>query len=393
MENVTSVTPDNSSFTMTEETSSIYITTAATTLTLDGPLPISINFIITYCVISPFLCVVGIFGNVLTLVIVRDQKKKTSSSCLVFSLALSDLLVLVARLSYDIYRNFQIFAPAQTVAFSRYIPSYGFLEITIYLRRVSKILLIPVVIERLIAIWFPLQVRSLCTTRKSMLFVGFLVVFASIFGIPNIVDCMITHLRVINEGGVVYKGQMATVLELARNYKYLSETMSFLFKINRVVFDFFPMIFVILANVAILIGLKDSIKVLEISNTQTDWSTARKKQTKQITRMLLSVTVTFVFLCLPDDIISVLVNYFNFRNIESYVYTTCNTFSTLNHAVNFLLYWALNSTYRQRYLAIVTCRKCRLVSTDLTESPHPVVSATVTTLNENVKDSSFRERF
>ena len=389
MENVTTVAFNNNTLVTTEETSVIGVTTVATTLR--GTSPIPLNYIITYCVLSPFICVLGILGNALTLVIIRDQKKKTSSSYLVFSLAVSDLLVLVTRLMYDIYRDFQIFWPEQTIAFSRFIPSYGFLLINIYLKRISKLLLIPVVLERFIAIWFPLQVRSLCTTRKSMVCVGVLVVFASIFGIPNIIDCMITHLRVINEGGVVYKGQMATVLELVRTYKYLSETMSFLLKMNRVVFDFFPMIFVMLANVAIVVGLKDNIRQLERANTQTDISTTRKNQTKQITRMLLSVTVAFVFLCLPDDILSVLVNYFNFKNIKSYVYTTCNTFSTLNHAVNFLLYGAFNSAYRQRYLAIVTCRKCRSMSGDISESSQSVMSASTATFNERVIDSSFKE--
>ena len=388
MKNVT--TFNNSTLVTTEETSVIGVTTVATALRGSSPIPL--NYIITYCVLSPFICLLGILGNALTLVIVREQKKKTSSSFLVFCLALSDLLVLVTRLMYDIYRNFQVFTPEQTVAFSRYIPSYEFILTNIYLKRISKLLLIPVVVERFIAIWFPLQVRRLCTTWKSMVFVCILVVFASIFGIPNIVDCMITHLRIIGEGGEVYKGQMATVLELVRTYKYLSEPMSFLFKMNRVVFDFFPIIFVMLANIAIVIGLKDNIRQLERSNTQTDLSTTRKNQTKQITRMLLSVTVAFVFLCLPDDIVSVLINYFNFKNIKGYVYTTCSTFSTLNNAVNFLLYGSFNSAYRQRYLAIVTCRKCRSVSDDLSESCQSVVSASATTFGENAKDSSFREK-
>ena len=105
----------NSTLSTMNTTSDINVT--SDTPTTDIPAVISINFIVTYCFFSPFLCVLGIFGNVLTLVIVRDQKKKNSSSFLVFSLAVCDTVVLASRLLFVIYRNCQMFAPSENSFF------------------------------------------------------------------------------------------------------------------------------------------------------------------------------------------------------------------------------------------------------------------------------------
>ena len=183
---------------------------------------LDLSYIIPYCLLFPVICTVGILGNVLTLFIVH-QKKKVASLYFIMCLAIADLLVLVTRMLFVIYRLFQHYLTLPTVTVSKHIPSYVLVLIYVYFTRISNCILIAMVIERVIAVWLPMKVHLVFTKRKAAITLTVVVVVVTVLNIPPIVDAIITHIEAVRKGGKVFAGKMATLMEINRHKTLMPE--------------------------------------------------------------------------------------------------------------------------------------------------------------------------
>ena len=215
------------------------------------------------------------------------------------------------------------------------------------------------VMERLIAVWFPLKVQLFCTSRKVIICIAVITIAVSGLNVPTIVNAIATHNEAVQNGGVVFVGKLATVLELNRHNNLMSESTDILMRLNRIVLDFTPIVLIIMSNIFIVVGLRKSVKKIErmTSGSQKDSNKLRRIQSRQITKMLFGISCAFVVLCSPNDFLFVLVYYFQVQNANNWIYIMFDVLSTTNHAINFIFYGAVNASYRRRYLQLLLCKK------------------------------------
>ena len=312
---------------------------------------LDLSYIIPYCILFPVICTVGIVGNVLTLFIVRE-KKKVASLYFIMCLAIADLLVLVTRMLFVIYRIFQHYLALPTLAVSKHIPSYILVLIYVYFTRISNCILIAMVIERVIAVWLPMKVHLISTKRKAAITLIVVVVVVTALNIPPIVDAFITHIEAVRKGGKVFAGKMATLMEINRHKTLMPESINLLDRLNRILLDYTPTLLILWSNITIVVGLRYSMQKIKriASESQDDFTKQRQKQSKQITKMLFGVSCAFLVLCSPRFFL------FLFEyNANPWIHVMFNVLSTTNYAINFLFYGTINASYRRRYIELLSC--------------------------------------
>lgn len=177
-------------------------------------------------VVYTLIFVVGVAGNLLVcLVILRHQTMKTPTNYYLFSLAISDLLVLLLGMPlevYEMWRNYPfLFGPVgcyfktalfETVCFA------SILSVT------------TVSVERYVAILHPFRAKLECTRRRALRVLGIIWVFSVLFSLPN-TSLHGIKLHYFPNGSLVPGSATCTVIKPMWIYNFIIQATSFLFYI------------------------------------------------------------------------------------------------------------------------------------------------------------------
>ena len=133
------------------------------------------------------------------------------------------------------------------------------------------------------------------------------------------------------------------------------------FLFNRFVCDISPIPLVMIGNVIIIIWLrKDKIIKSTIDDNQKQ---QRKYQERQLTKLLLTISLLFLVLCGPLEIYSFLVLsgilQMRISKMGILLPEVLTTLSLVNSAINFIVYTLMNKKYREEFLKMLSCFKPR----------------------------------
>ena len=238
------------------------------------------------------------------------------------------------------------------------LSSFLFLKLSHLFERISKVISIAIVSERIIAVMMPFRVKIICRpTRIAVVIVMiYIVTFAT--SLPNVVDVFMHHYK-INSNGTTYSHK-------PNAEKYRSKSLSksafrpILYICNLLAFDFLPIPVVMVSNIIIIIWLRNGDgENLAINEVQQQ----RKFEERQITKLLLTISILFLVLCGPSGIYAFL--FFTKIHVSSMnptmvlVVDILATLNLLNSSINFVVYAAMNTKYRAGYKAILCCFKQR----------------------------------
>lgn len=144
------------------------------------------NFI-TYGILLNVIGIFGIFGNIISMIILSRPQMKSSINYLLIGLARCDtVLIITSMLLFGLpsiysatgylyiyyYRVYPLIAP---VVF----------PIAMISQTVSVYLTLIVTLERFVAVCHPLQARSLCTCGRARLYVIFVIIFSVLYNITR----------------------------------------------------------------------------------------------------------------------------------------------------------------------------------------------------------------
>ena len=127
---------------------------------------------------------------------------------------------------------------------------------------------------------------------------------------------------------------------------------------NRLLFDVIPIPSVIIGNVVIIVGLR---RRSSLKSTSEESNQTRKYQERQLTKLLLVVSFSFLTLCAPFDISSFISITGDYDNkipkgvVTSLITEILTTLTLLNSSINFVIYSVMNKRYRQGYISILKC--------------------------------------
>ena len=280
---------------------------------------------------------VGLFGNVITLIITLKSKGSSKShNTLIMSLALMDTLALV---------TFPINQPSFMEIMWVYIEALNNVICGVFMviyRTASfnaTLMNLLISIERFIVVWFPLKSKQLLTTKVLIISIvscslGSLVLYVlpALFRNLETIDCTNQESIAANVGN------QRSVLGIP------------MYIITRLLLVALPaMILLILTPLTIGKLLHIRAKRRHLTTQSTDTGTFR------ISVLLMSVVITFLLLFVVPNLIRIGLSAGRI-SVNTDIFLECVfILSHINHSTNFLLYAVFLKEFREKLIAYLSC--------------------------------------
>nr|XP_020453178.1 thyrotropin-releasing hormone receptor-like [Monopterus albus] len=314
---------------------------------------------IQYKVISSLLllliCVFGIVGNVMVILVVLTTKHmRTPTNCYLVSLAMADLMVLIAA---------GLPAVSDSIFGSWVFGHYGCLCITYFQYlgiNASSCSITAFTIERYIAICHPIKAQFLCTLSRAKKIILFVWAFTSIY---CVMWFYLSDIQVL-----VYDN----ITIITCGYKVPRQ-----FYLPIYFFDFGVFFVVPLLLSAVLYGLIARILCLNplpsdhkdkkknghnnhtinrstsCKNSRHSSSTATSR--RQVTKMLAVVVILFAALWMPYRTLVVVNSFLEQAYLDNWFLLFCRICIYLNSAINPVIYNAMSQKFRAAFRKICRC--------------------------------------
>ncbi|NWH47140.1 NMUR2 protein, partial [Fregata magnificens] len=287
--------------------------------------------------------VVGVVGNFLVcLVILKHRNMKTPTNYYLFSLAISDLLVLLFGMPLEVYEMWSnypfLFGPIGCYLKTALFETVCFASI---------LSVTTVSMERYIAILHPFRAKLESTRKRALRTIVVLWVLSVLFALPNTG----THgimLQYFPNGTLVPGSATCTVVMPMWIYNCIVQITSFLFYV-------LPM--GVISVLYYLMGLRlKGDKSLEVEEMAVN---VQRPSRKSVTKMLFVLVIAFAICWAPFHIDRL---FFSFvvewteplANIFNLIHVVSGVFFYLSSAVNPIIYNLLSQRFRMAFLSVVS---------------------------------------
>lgn len=302
-------------------------------------------------IVPPIIIPLGTTGNILTIIVILRQIRKTTSiSLFLLCLAVSDMLVLYTVTLRHWIRNVwetdirdMSDAGCKAHAFLTYVSM-----------QLSSWLLVAVTTERVFSVVVPHRVKFICTNKTVLLLIG--LILALIFGL---------NAHILYGVGLKSDADLG-YYDLRCSTKAESYKLFF--------YSIWPWIdFTIVFALPFAIFICSNVLIIsKIASHNKRWRSIQgDKDNKRLTILLIWLCI-FFFLCLtPSGIYFIVSPYWrtvilaqeSSRTIHydleymAFWYAIINCISYLNATCNFIFYVLSGARFRQEIINLITCRK------------------------------------
>ncbi|ESP02781.1 hypothetical protein LOTGIDRAFT_156726 [Lottia gigantea] len=307
---------------------------------------------------------IGFPGNMASIITILRMPPLTSSTAYVAVLAAVDTLAIIDKLLFHQLTLYDVHIGVGGCRVLYYFGSF----FSMYVNWI----LVAMTVERFVAIWFPLKVGSYCNGRKAGTIMG---VIAIILLLADL-QFLWTATQHVSETGNVDCGFAAEYQTFISLYWYW---------IDGTLYAIIPCILLFIFNFLIIFGIRRSGRIQkDLTNSKSDQMAEKFRQQRQITIMLVVVSIVFVMLTIPNCLFYIVKPYWTYQKNSydhaKFVMTNQIIFvlSDSNHAVNFYLYFLSGKRFRRRFFDTILCRRA---------VRRPFTSV-MRTINSNVSNTS-----
>ena len=312
-----------------------------------------------YAILTPFIIIIGIFGNTVSLIIFKKRAlRKLSASLYLKAICISDTCVLLTYVLLDwLFKGLPVVsggAKVSVVSINGLCQLFLFVSYTF--RIISVWLIIVFTFERYVAICHPLQRRLICTRSFSFKLIGCVSILASIL-------CL--YKPIISSTSNVGTG--TAVCSMNHDYRQINW---YLDTFYGVCITALPFTIIFFFNTMILRKLvcrkSDMVETLAISR--------ESRMRLEFTFILLSISTCFVCLNFPyfivacrrflqssqsegSDIDNITIKSAQTTEPDRNSLYFTRTIFYFNYAINFFLYCLTGKQYRKYMIQLFCCRK------------------------------------
>ena len=253
-----------------------------------------VEITVIYLCLFPLIVSFGIFGNILTVIMLFKETETSTTLIYLKHLAFVDLFTLTIKGAIAVCVWWQLFRLEQYITWK--VNTFTLNKLTYFSEKISKYITMGIVFERIVAVTWPFKIKDICTPLRTKIVVVVIYVIVLAVSLPFIFDVFIFF----NNTDTVIQGH-SSVFEEGKNYFIFrlanDKALIITFLINRTI-HFLPVPFIIIGNVVIIAGLRkrDIIKSSSVGENKH-----RKRQERQVTKMCLIISVTFLCLCRPNE--------------------------------------------------------------------------------------------
>ena len=289
----------------------------------------------------------GVFGNVMTIIIVRRFRAASSSSAMdpyFMVLAVTDLCVVITG-------SFLAWVQSATGFHMRQTHEVVCKSVVFMLNvgaACSAWILVAMTIQRAVSVAWPHRVNVLCTPRRSWWVILTIVVFFSL-----------AYSHMLYGVGVVPSAGYACIMT---SQSYALFMLNVWVNIDMFLFSLLPFACLFLSNSVLVLKLRRSVKDADDQLTTTDTQQAsRERKANSVTLTAIVVSAVFIVLTSPQAIY----NTFSFKNTNSetgnvddlalrfFLQKTFNMIGYFNYSVNFYLYCLTGEKFRKEFRKIM----------------------------------------
>uniref|UniRef100_UPI00398F850A thyrotropin-releasing hormone receptor-like n=1 Tax=Pristiophorus japonicus TaxID=55135 RepID=UPI00398F850A len=301
------------------------------------------------------ICGMGIAGNVMVvLVVLKTKHMRTPTNCYLVSLAIADLIVLLAAGLPNI---------TESVAASWVYGYVGCLCIT-YLQylgiNASSCSITAFTIERYIAICHPIKAQFICTVSRAKKILAFVWAFTSVYCVMWFFLLDIKQIPHANGIKVVcdYK--------VSRNH-YLP-----IYFLDFTIFYVIPLfvatvLYGLIARILFLNPIpstpqdtaNNSIHKGRTINVSCRRNKGAQSSRKQVTKMLAVVVILFALLWMPYRTLVVVNSLMNTPYLNTWFLLFCRMSIYLNSAINPVIYNLMSQKFRAAFKKLCKCKQTR----------------------------------
>ncbi len=302
---------------------------------------------ITGLVCYPIIVLVGLTGNLLTLIVLNHKKMNTSTNVLLRALAVADTMKLLNDGLYFLVLVLLRTTPKagnNMLGYMYPVSHYIFNEAVC----VTAWLTVFVAVERYISVCHPTRAKELCTLEKARVVSVVVFICMSLLAVPS----ALRYTKITLYDNATNDSYFEIVpSEIGRN----EEFMTVYTWIQNLLRSVIPLFVLIILNACI-------IHALRRQRVKGKKMTARNR----ITFMLLSVVLVFLICITPDAIMSTFFGYgyVDENNLVKGIREFTDLLLAVNSAVNFVIYCAFSKVFREAFIEIfcknVHIRRIRL---------------------------------
>ncbi|KAG8249903.1 obsolete signal transducer activity protein [Homalodisca vitripennis] len=294
---------------------------------------------IAYGVLLNLIGLMGIIGNVISMIILSRPQMRSSINYLLIGLARCDtVLIVTSILLFGLPAIYQYTKTDLLFAYQYKI--FAFLCLVVFpvaliAQTVSVYLTLTVTLERFVAVCHPLQARSLCTYGRARLYVILIIIFSTIYNLSRFWEIKIREEYNEETNSTVY---MPVTSDLRQNKIYISLYIHWLY-----------MIFIYFLPFSCLAVLNGAIyRQVRRANQERQRLSRLQKKEIGLATMLLCVVVVFVLCNILPLVTNVLECFYDI--IIDQLVKTSNLLVTINSSVNFVIYVIFGEKFKRLFL-------------------------------------------
>ncbi|KAJ8307207.1 hypothetical protein KUTeg_015291 [Tegillarca granosa] len=287
---------------------------------------------ITGLIIYPIVCIIGIIGNTLALIVLSHKDMKTSTNVYLSALAVSDTIKLINDFFYFVMLVLQSNKmDGNKMVISNFYPyAHYIFQMSVC---VTAWLTVSVAVERYIAVCYPTKAKEMCTIAKARIVSTVVFLSMILLTVPSALkyEAVLKYDRLLNTS--CYTIEPST---LGKNDAFMEPYTWVQSSLRSII----PLIVLIFLNARIINALRQQrVKGKKLSSRN------------RITLMLIAIIIFFVVCIMPDAIMSL---FFGFGYIDESNYVKgireiTDSLLAINSAFNFVLYCSMSKVFRTTF--------------------------------------------
>ncbi len=306
----------------------------------------SVSFrFVWYTVLTGTLCLLGVIGNTVSIIILQKDKGNKVANLLLQSLAVADnaLLVLsmfVLSFAWGSLSYFNAANILQTVEpyLRKYIHPIGYMTKTF-----AIYMTVLLAVNRYVAIKKPLHAQYLCTLWKARIQILAVVIFSVTCNVPRFFRYdMVRHDgNVTFEETTIGKGSLFHIIYTNVLYTVLVLIL--------------PLGILMVMNLSLVLELRrmrSQRRLMNVSSQPSD---------QNITLVMCIIIVIFIACHTPDRILEGISSFYkrDWWKYSCYLYAVCNLLIIFNSSSNFLVYFFVRKRFRRVFYETVCMARSR----------------------------------
>ncbi|BFZ08232.1 hypothetical protein BsWGS_11271 [Bradybaena similaris] len=317
-------------------------------------------------IVTPSISVFGVIGNILSLIILAKHGLHKSSNILLFSLAVSHILFVIAinasPKSLSEWGAGVLPYPELTVHVLYYL--YQLADCLRWITGPTSVSIpVLIMVERLIAVFLPRHFPSLVTVRRTVIAIIIPLVFSTLLQVYARTWCGFAYVYKTSRNMSI---GVADITHRYWDHQAVRATIEVCMNL------FFILVFFVGCG-CIAIGVKMKLvakKRMKINNNLALQKASKTHaESSRTTKMLLCLCISYTCACMPFILSAILPSFMTYamfldkpnnRSVEVFVYHVYNLVFCVNASCNFFIYVGTNKKFRQTLVDILCGPRCRV---------------------------------